>query len=260
MRDDPIFILSVGPRCGSTWLQRVLTSTGGVLIWGETAHLWPVDASLVTPQAPEDRINDLHYFRDHGADMWMATLKPFMSDFEQAYKTMAEIAYAVPSEREGFPRWGLKETKWDPYVLPFVMKSWPGAQVIFLVRNFRDSFMSQFKDRTQPQNYSIDVDIDMCADAWIAEAQIIESWRENPRCKVVKYEDLSRDRKHVSDLLSWCKLPEPDWEKCGTKISFHEWQLFQDVTSYRPAHMDVLWPYRDEIRKFSKAYDYDTGL
>src|SRR6266487_3786669 len=40
--DTPIFLFGAGWRCGSTWVQRLLMSSGQALIWGE-----PFDRSCI---------------------------------------------------------------------------------------------------------------------------------------------------------------------------------------------------------------------
>lgn len=145
----PLFLFACAPRSGSTWLQRLFTAHG-VLVWGEGSLLglvsdvepwkyWTAD----TP--PADAPNwDLRHFRQHGPEMWMAVLKPEHYVRDAALKVYLETVFSGASRREGYRRWGIKETMWCPVEAEWVRKTWPACNRVFLHRDPVTAFRSRF--------------------------------------------------------------------------------------------------------------------
>jgi len=259
--NNPIVILSTSTRSGSTWLQRVLTSTGKVLVWGESNNfLYPFDDKVLSVVDPSSvSKEDLNCFQKQKAKMWMAHLQPFRADVLQAQKNLVEEVYGKTAEREGYSRWGAKETSWTEYIPQFVLSSWKEAQLVFLVRRFDDCFMSRFKDTNRISFGNHEADVFLFAKRWYEQTAWAWAYRLNPRCKVVRYEDLKKPA-NMKLLLNWLNLGDPDLDQCSAPISASGWQPWQDLRTFKPGDRDVMWEYRDRIRLMSNELGYETSI
>jgi len=229
---NPIFILSQSPRSGSTWLQRVLTSTGDVLIWGEGGPylfplqtLWSDVASLppaLNASAHTRNKYTLDVFRKHKADMWQAVLHPEALMALTCHKEYIEKLYGASAISEGFDRWGFKETNWEGFQLDTLLYQWPDAKIILLTRRFGDSFRSQFPQGGGyiPQHDNRREDIKLWVDRWVVQAQQTVDHRYSHGSPVihVRYEDL-KDAKQLAEVVEWCGLSASDPEQHSTQIS-----------------------------------------
>ena len=219
----PIFIFAQAPRTGSTWLQRILTSTGKVLIWGEATvllfpygDLWSFDEG----DNPRNPCNDLKLFRKQKADMWMAVLQPFHSDIMPAYKEMLEKAYGASAKREGFARWGMKETRWNEDVLTFVNWAWPECEKVYIIRDFEKGFCSRFKANKTVQGVSRKADILEYCNLWAVQGQLILDHLKDPHTTLVHHKDLLGHPNRQKDLCRSLGLGLPDLSQSNTRISW----------------------------------------
>lgn len=261
-----VFIMT-NPRSGSTWLQRVLTSTGDILIWGEGAESTFAVGPLWTMTPPLHNANDLAKFRINGADMFMATLMPNIASAKIAYAATCESLYGSSAKEEGFDRWGKKETSWEEKNIEFMIEMFPESKIIFLVRDFDMSFMSEFRANIPHPDRTRTFEVDKMASTWVLHVALMMKYSGlNPdRVKLVKYEDLYKDdqpnNELIDSLLDWCGIKnKPNWNECGTKISFHDWEESLDLRSYRPADLDQIWRYRDDVLRLSKQLGYEKVL
>lgn len=257
------------PRSGSTWLQRTLTSTGDVLIWGESIMMYPHDRRMLTQPDPATNAttnpHDLHKFRKDKANMWMAVLRPEQVKVDSAHKAYVERVYGQGAKDEGFDRWGSKETLWDGNMIQFILESWPKSKIIFLTRNFHNAFASRFKGGAV-QNANADADVKEYAGFMVKHGELILQYKNHNQCKWVKYEDLyATDTLSVlletrQKLINWCGLNQPDDEQCGPQISTHVWGSEHDIYAYSPETLQSLWPFRDKIIYISKQLGYKVKI
>src|SRR3954451_24043931 len=112
--EAPILVLGSGQRCGSTLVQRLLTSHEGILIWGEhgghlrdlltmhgTLRLWDEHVSASSRDA----------FEAGGYDSWMANLLPGPEPLRDAARAYMLALFAAPAAARDRPRWGFKEVR-----------------------------------------------------------------------------------------------------------------------------------------------------
>ncbi|MEW9532194.1 sulfotransferase [Microbispora sp. NPDC049125] len=134
----PVLVLAAGQRCGSTLLQRLLTSHPGVLIWGE--HGGQLGRIL------EAADSLLSWSRELGGDAraefsrnshqsWMANLTPDRDVILRALRTFVDTLYVEPAVRLGRPVWGLKEVRYTLADARRLRSLYPGLAVILLIRD-----------------------------------------------------------------------------------------------------------------------------
>ena len=267
MIDNPIFILACSPRSGSTWLQRVITSTEEVLIWGESTVLYPW-GNLWTLDKGNDSKNphDLFRFRERKAKMWMAVLNPFVSDLQKAHKRYMQELYGETALKEGYKRWGKKETAFSEHTIQFLLSAWPKCKIIFLTRRFDAPFTSRFPQgkegnfKAQAGTRANDIKI-WCEQA-ISQHKVAYSI-DSPQCRVVKYEDLVEDNykvakeNNIKQLLDWLEI----------KATYNPIQIEQKISctnpdgerSYRLKRKDdieAVAPYLKDILDISSEIEY----
>jgi len=153
---EPIFILSAGWRCGSTFLQRWLMKGNDLLIWGEPyRYSEPIHllARQVCAFAKEDWPSDF-FFADQYPDQtdltneFVANLYPSMEEFLGAHLAYFERLFVAPAARFNRARWGLKEVSLtidDAYYLKWLF---PNARFLFLYRSPYHAYRSyrQWRD------------------------------------------------------------------------------------------------------------------
>lgn len=201
----PVFILSAGPRCGTTWLARSLTATNEILIWGEPnffrAYTEYSDLVKHTYEDDTKSKTNLYYFREHKADMWMAHLRPFEGDLKNNFFEMMQKMLDNSTFKEGFPRWGVKEIIWSMHHVQLIRENFDDYRIIFLTRNFLDYYRSVVGSWVSNEfgrhNYIAE---------WIEQTTIIAYLQMTARERMFKYEDL---RASLKSLANFCQVSEP---------------------------------------------------
>lgn len=151
VENRPVFVFSAGWRSGSTLLQRLVMSSGEILIWGEpydkACYVQEMAQSLrqFTAEYPPD-----HYFLDHhladvqesaadrGASRqgtWIANMYPHPRDLHAAHRAFLRRLCEAPAAEAGFGRWGLKEVRLSVDHALYLRWLFPGARFLFLVRD-----------------------------------------------------------------------------------------------------------------------------
>ncbi len=143
--DNPIFLLASGWRSGSTLIQRLVNSSGKVLMWGEPfAH-----SNLIQTQAeslrifnsqypPESSFLDSDHFQDNQAHLsqrWTANLYSQITDLVAAHRQFWRTLYGIPATNQGYARWGIKEVRLSIDHAIYLKWLFPKSQFIFLYRD-----------------------------------------------------------------------------------------------------------------------------
>lgn len=267
--NKPIFILACSPRSGSTWLQRVITSTGQALIWGESTVLYPW-GNLWTLDEGKDPKNphDLHKFRKQKANMWMAILNPLVSDLQRAHKRYMIELYGETAKKEGFSRWGKKETAWAVETIDFLVTAWPKCQIIFLTRRFDASFTSRFPQAKWDGDFKAQMgtrakDIQVWCKQYIQQHRAYLARQYLPQQTLVYYEDLVDDAsktpkdKAIRDFLNWLEIIVPyDDRQILPKISCTEKNGARDYSLLRTDDTEAFAEYAGEVNEISEIMGY----
>ncbi len=140
----PVFVLSAGWRSGSTLLQRLVMSAGGVLVWGEPYdRLWYVQRLAESLRAlggdwPPERFfldaRERSGATDHSGE-WVANLYPEVGDLKAAHRAFFDRLFAAPARARGYDRWGVKEVRLAADHASYLKWLYPDARILFLVRD-----------------------------------------------------------------------------------------------------------------------------
>ncbi len=194
---SPVFLLAAGWRSGSTLLQRLVCSSGEVLVWGEPygrsglipglarAALalrddWPGSGHF----APEQLYQDL-------SKTWIANLYPPAEALKRSFKAQLDTLLGEPARQRGYPRFGLKEVRLHAVDARFLQWIYPQARFVFLVRNPWDAWASakgaswflRWPDRKVADALSF-------AKHWRWLMEGFAQWKESS-AMLIRYEDLS---------------------------------------------------------------------
>ena len=143
---EPVFLLAAGWRSGSTLMQRLICSSGEILMWGE-----PYGRSGLIPALTrsalslrDDWPNEGHFTDDYDRlqDKWIANLYPPPEAMRGGIEAMLETMLAEPARAAGFKRFGLKEVRLQALDARLLHWIYPDARFIFLCRNPWDAWSS----------------------------------------------------------------------------------------------------------------------
>lgn len=141
----PLLVLAAGQRCGSTLVQRLLSSHPRVRIWGE--HVGALRQMLTARQrlrlwSDSNGMAGRRELESAGYNGFIANLVPESGQIDAACVAFIETLFAAPARDEGRPVWGFKEVR---YGLPDVLllrDLFSRLRVILVVRDPRDVLRS----------------------------------------------------------------------------------------------------------------------
>jgi Sulfotransferase family len=134
-----VFVLAGGGRTGSTLLQRLLISTGEIMIWGEHGGLL-LDGlqRMVAGMAQwieSEGARHLERFRNEGWNSWIPNVNPPHEAFVDGARAALLRSLAAPAAELGYPRWGFKEIRYTGGAVELLKIMFPDAAIIVLVRH-----------------------------------------------------------------------------------------------------------------------------
>jgi len=141
--EAPIFIFSAGWRSGSTLVQRVISSSGNIVVWGEPFDKSNIVQTLSSTMIPfsENWPPDDYYYKNRSKDelynTWIANLYPDMNTLKASHRAFFDTLFCVGKER-----WGVKEVRWGKKEALYLKWLYPNSKLIFLVRNPFNSYLS----------------------------------------------------------------------------------------------------------------------
>ncbi len=148
--DDPVFVLSCGWRSGSTLLQRLVVSSGEVLVWGEPYRQADLVGRLAGAAAtvghPPPRRRDPPARRRCHPRRAVRSLdrQPVPPPDPPARSPPGAPPPALrrTGSRVGYPRWGFKEVRFGVDDALYLRLLFPRARIVFLHRNPYDAWAS----------------------------------------------------------------------------------------------------------------------
>jgi len=231
----PVFLFSAGWRSGSTLLQRLIISSGQVLMWGEAGGalntLYDVAeryAQMVGPGNVRFRHGmggsggeSLKNFEGKGKDgvhEWIACMNMPEATVFAGLKCFFDTIYAEPAVELGYPRWGVKEVVSGVETARFLKKLYPEAKFVFLVRNPFACLLS-IKRRRWLAGTAKTRPIEYFSTMW---RDLASGFKDADFGFYLRYEDLISDSQVLKDLgsylevdglsLDFVKNSHADWE------------------------------------------------
>lgn len=238
----PIFLFSSSWRSGSTLLQRYITATGEVLVWGETGGALNAIAEAV---ADWDQITadssrrfpcgtggngEAAYQKfvaapkgEH-ASLWIANLSPPHANILASLRNLFDTLYRQRAQEFGYPRYGFKETRCDVNTARQLQILFPDARFVFLVRNPLDVILS-IKRRQWMGRPAGHATLKYYADHWRTRAM---QFRQADFGLTMRYEDFIVDpdlQDRILDYLDIKNKPPADF----IRTSQVDWKASNDL-------------------------------
>jgi hypothetical protein len=156
---SPVFLFAGAWRSGSTLVQRLLVSSGTLLVWGE-----PYDHSALVRRLSEsllpisEKWPPDNYIADRGnpptAERWIANAYPHPSDLLAAHRAFFDRLFDTPARDLGYERWGIKGVRLSGEHAVYLRRIYPDARFVFLHRNPYDAFLSyRLLHEIRPHSY-----------------------------------------------------------------------------------------------------------
>ena len=147
-----MFLFAAGWRSGSTLLQRLIISSGQVLMWGEAGGalnalhdvaeryaqmVGPGDASFRHGMGGSggDSLKNFREKGEAGVHQWIACMNMPEDAVYAGLRYFFDRIYADPAVEMGYPRWGVKEVISGVETARFLRNLYPDAKFVFLVRD-----------------------------------------------------------------------------------------------------------------------------
>lgn len=221
--NKPVFIFSAGWRSGSTLLQRLLTASNELLVWGEAGGAldWLAEADLGYQQmlAPGNKVfrhglggNGEQQFQEfckngkEAVHKWIPCMNPPLETIRSGFKALLHETYEEPATKLGYNRWGVKEVRCGLDTAEFLRVLYPEAKFVFLVRNPFDCLSSlkrhNWMDRPQDKRA-----LEYYAQHWV---RLASEFRKAPFGMLVRHEDLVSNTDAVAKLQGYLEMVHID--------------------------------------------------
>ena len=149
----PIFIASPIQRCGTTLLQRLLSSAPNTLIFGETvandihllASLFQNKQLMLNGPHSAWREQQLQAVLEGEVNDWIPDLLPHAPKYMTNFKGLLEnycTFYQEYVQQQGRTQWGCKMPAWPIMQLGFLLQLLPDAKVIYIDRPLEECVIS----------------------------------------------------------------------------------------------------------------------
>lgn len=193
---SPVFILGGGGRTGSTLVQRLLISTGEIMIWGEHAGVLLDGVQRIVSGMREwiDREGARHLerFRQHGWNAWIPNVNPSHDAFVAGARAALLEALAVPAAQMGYRRWGFKEIRYNGAAVELLKILFPDATIIVILRHPGDALRSIKVAAWYEKDFGAQPEAFLAA--WAATSStLVASASKFDGVLVSRYEDLVAD-------------------------------------------------------------------
>ena len=231
--NEPIFLLGAVWRSGTTLVQRLLSSTGEALLWGEPygdAGLIPSVMRSASVLLRKDWPMKGHYPRYYDAeksvrffqrpqDYWMANLYPEPDVIRQSFRSMLDTFLQQPAKKHNRERFGLKEIRLDGECAKFLHWLYPDARFVFLVRNPWKAWSSYKGADWYFQWPDVKVEnVMVFSKLWLRNMKTFLAWKDDPSAMFLRFEDIFDQGKTISALEEHCRLTNVERSVLSVRI------------------------------------------
>jgi hypothetical protein len=221
---NPVFIFSAGWRSGSTMLQRLISSSGEVLVWGEAGggisgflDAYERYRQMLGPGSDlymhgyggngEQQFSEFLKHPDDRMHRWIACMNPGHDHLLASMRQFFVSYYEDIAMDLGYGRWGVKEVQSGIDVAKFVKLLFPDARIIFLVRHPYKCILSIKRRKWMDMEHHKDP-LKYYANYW---KRLAREFYGNSTGLLVKYEDLISDRSVYDEVVRYAQVSEiPD--------------------------------------------------
>ena len=236
----PVFVFAAGWRSGSTLLQRMLTASREILVWGEAggaleclADAWIRYEQMLGPGGTRFRhgfggngAQEFEAFVEAGQDgvnQWIACMNPPSNDIQTALGAALDRIYGQPARDLGYPRWGVKEVRSGIDTVKFIEQISPDAKFVLLVRN-PFHCLESIKRRSWVDGGACDDPLQQFARHW---ERLARQFRLSDFVIKMKFEDLTSNADEVTRLARYLELENipfqfPDRSRADWKPTLEE--------------------------------------
>ncbi len=184
----PIVVASSGQRCGSTLLQRVVSSHPDAFVWGEhggrLADLAAVHRALRDWAAGPGAEHRDDLARD-GHQSFMAMVSPPPPAVDAAARAFVATLFAPPAPAT---RWGFKEVHYAGPEVRWLLGLFPDARVVHVTRDPRDVLRSLDRWERGPEAWNRGSTEAALRD-WVRTTRDLRAFAD-PAVWSVRYEDV----------------------------------------------------------------------
>ena len=196
LKDEQVtFISSPSLRCGTTLLQRLLTSSSNGMIYGENvaadmsfylqAHLLK-SSQYANSAAFFDQKLDAVKGGDY--NLWIPDLMPPAADYLKALETANFSVVRLLRDQAasmGRSQWGIKVSGWNFAFLNMIRMVLPEVRFVYMVRNPLDCVKSALGVQIIPEQQAVEF-----AKAYAGTLQDVLSNNQKLGAEILRYEDL----------------------------------------------------------------------
>ena len=228
----PVFLLACIWRTGSTLMQRLLCSSGELLLWGEpyansmpVQHMHRTALPLLHAGLPKDHFIERtspNRWKEIYADLgryWIANIYPDPAHIRAAHRKMLDTLFRDSANKLGFPRFGLKEVRLNGDHAQYLKWLYPDARFVFLVRNPWDAWNSY---RGAQWYYAwpdlLITSVEQFSQLWLQNLDSLLSWKDES-IFLVRYEDILREEAALDQVQEHCMLENIDRTVMQAKIT-----------------------------------------
>ncbi|MFB6355038.1 MAG: sulfotransferase [bacterium] len=230
--ESPVIIWAPTTRCGTTLLQRLITSSGDIIVFGEDLFLVRDIPHLISKFHEQESMANqaLEKFSRGEVNFWSPNVYP---DLEKYGNAMVDFFYRIiglyreTADEKEFENWGLKTPEFDQTSYEIFSTLLPRARHLFIYRHIQDVLKSQ-KGRGWIEEPG---DVEENAETWADNTtQMLDDFAERDRHYCVQFRELLDNKTdYVGKIEEFLGISGIDMDVFDHKIN--TWQDDSDGSS-----------------------------